>query len=75
MEAAYLSSTEGALRHFEVNELHGLSERQVQKAVEKFGRNGTVHICASAVKRSKKTKSCFPQLFRKTPRPLYGNSS
>ena len=50
MEAAYLSSTEEALRHFEVSESHGLSHLQVQKAIEKHGRNGTVHARASAVK-------------------------
>lgn len=60
MEAAYLSSAEDALRHFEVNESHGLSERQIRQAVEKFGRNGTVHTCVSAVKRSMKTKLYFP---------------
>lgn len=43
MDASYLSSTEEALEHFKVNENQGLSEQQVQKALEKYGRNGTVH--------------------------------
>ena len=43
MDASYLSSTEQALEYFEVNENQGLSEQQVQRALEKYGRNGTVH--------------------------------
>ncbi len=43
MDASYLSSTEKALQHFQVNELQGLSEQQVQRALAKYGRNGTVH--------------------------------
>ena len=43
MDASYLSSTEEALEHFKVNEDQGLSEQQVRKALEKYGRNGTVH--------------------------------
>lgn len=42
MEAAYLVSTEDVLRHFEVTEQDGLSDLMVQKATEKYGRNGTV---------------------------------
>lgn len=43
MDSSFLSSTEEALEHFEVVEHHGLSAQQVQKATEKYGRNGTVH--------------------------------
>ena len=43
MDASYLSSTEQALEYFEVNENQGLSEQKVQKALGKYGRNGTVH--------------------------------
>ncbi len=43
MEVAYLSSPEEALGHFGVVEQKGLSDIQVQKATDKYGRNGTVH--------------------------------
>lgn len=43
MDASYLSSTEQALEYFTVDEHRGLSEQQVQIALEKYGRNGTVH--------------------------------
>ena len=43
MEAAYLSSPEEALDYFGVTEQHGLSDSQVQKATDKYGRNGTVY--------------------------------
>ena len=43
MDASYLASTEEALQHFQVNEHQGLSEKQVQRALAKYGRNGTVH--------------------------------
>lgn len=75
METAYLSSTEQALQHFQVNESQGLSDLQVQQATEKYGRNGTVHACASDFKQREQTKSYFLQRFPKTLRPLYGDSS
>jgi hypothetical protein len=53
MEAAYLSSTQQALQHFGVSESQGLSDIQVQKATEKYGRNGTVHADRSCIKPSK----------------------
>ena len=43
MDASYLSSTEQALEHFAVDENQGLSEQQIQRALGKYGRNGTVH--------------------------------
>ena len=43
MEAAYLSTPEEALKHFNVSEQDGLSNSQVQEAETKYGRNGTVH--------------------------------
>lgn len=42
MEAAYLSSPYEALDQFSVSEEKGLSDAQVRKAVDKYGRNGTV---------------------------------
>lgn len=54
METAYLSSTEQALAHFQVIESQGLSDPQVHKALEKYGRNGTVHTGGSSIKRSKR---------------------
>ncbi|MCJ1455842.1 hypothetical protein MMC28_006199 [Mycoblastus sanguinarius] len=39
METAYLSSTEEALDHFQVGEQEGLSDQQVRKAIQKYGRN------------------------------------
>ena len=43
MDTPYLLSTEKALEHFQVNEQQGLSEEQVQRSLENYGRNGTVH--------------------------------
>lgn len=43
MEAAYLSSTDEVLNHFQVEEHTGLSHAQVETNRDKFGRNGTVH--------------------------------
>lgn len=43
MDASYLTSTEEALEHFKVDEQQGLSEQQVQSAIERYGRNGTVY--------------------------------
>ena len=43
MDTPYLLSTEEALEHFQVNEQQGLSEQQVQRSLEKYGPNGTVH--------------------------------
>lgn len=43
MEASFLSSVEEALEFFQVEEQHGLSDQKVQEALEKYGRNGTVH--------------------------------
>ncbi|KAM0802822.1 hypothetical protein BDR22DRAFT_842511 [Usnea florida] len=39
MDASYLSSTEQALEYFAVDENQGLSEQQIQRALEKYGRN------------------------------------
>ncbi|CAD6575628.1 MAG: hypothetical protein ASARMPRED_007405 [Alectoria sarmentosa] len=39
MDASYLTSTEEALEHFKVDEQQGLSEQQVQSAIERYGRN------------------------------------
>ncbi len=50
MEAAYLSSPEEALGLFGVVEQEGLSDVQVQKATDKYGRNGTVHERGSSAK-------------------------
>ena len=43
MDTPFLFSTQKALDHFQVNEQQGLSELQVQRSLEKYGRNGTVH--------------------------------
>ena len=43
MDASYLSSTGQALEYFAVDENQGLSEQQIQRALGKYGRNGTVH--------------------------------
>ena len=43
MDTPFLSSTQKALDHFQVKEQQGLSEQQVQRSLEKYGRNGTVH--------------------------------
>lgn len=43
MEVAYLASPKEALGHFGVVEQEGLSDIQVQKATDKYGRNGTVY--------------------------------
>ena len=43
MEAPFLYSTEEALNFFEVEEQQGFSDQKVQEALEKYGRNGTVH--------------------------------
>ncbi len=65
MESAFLSSPEEALAHFDVLEQNGLSDEQVQKNLEKYGRNGTVclyllvgkssHLSCSAARRSRNT--------------------
>ena len=52
MESSFLSSAEVALGHFSVDEHQGLSLQQVQKATEKYGRNGTVHLLAPDDNRS-----------------------
>lgn len=39
MDTSYLFSTEKVLEHFTVDEHQGLSEQQVQTALEKYGRN------------------------------------
>ena len=44
MEAAYLSTPEEALKYFQVTEQNGLTGAQVQDALKKYGRNGTVYI-------------------------------
>lgn len=44
MDSSFLLSTEEALGHFKVDEHQGLSSEQVQKATEKYGRNGTVYL-------------------------------
>lgn len=43
MVSFFLSSTKEALEHFNVEEHNGLSAQQVEKATEKYGRNGTEH--------------------------------
>ena len=43
MDAAYLASPEKALDFFQVSEQDGLSDSRVQQALNKYGRNGTVH--------------------------------
>ena len=43
MDSAYLVSPEKALGFFQVTEKDGLSDSQVQQALKKYGRNGTVH--------------------------------
>lgn len=43
MDAAYLASPENALDFFQVSEQDGLSDSRVQQALNKYGRNGTVH--------------------------------
>lgn len=43
MDTAYLASPENALDFFQVSEQDGLSDSQVQQALNKYGRNGTVH--------------------------------
>jgi hypothetical protein len=40
MEAAYLSATEEVLKHFNVTEENGLSDKQVEKSLAKHGKNG-----------------------------------
>ena len=52
MDAAYLASPAEALDRFQVSEQDGLSESQVQQALKKYGRNGTVHDHDSAIKQS-----------------------
>jgi hypothetical protein len=43
MEASFLSTVEETLEFFQVDEQQGLSDQDVQKALERYGRNGTVH--------------------------------
>lgn len=43
MEASYHLSAQEALEHFQVDEHKGLSDEQIQRALEKYGPNGTVH--------------------------------
>lgn len=70
MDALYLVSTEKALEQFQVNEQQGFSEQQVQKSLEKYGRNGTVHHQVS----DRKTVLIQPpQSYQKTLRRLYGS--
>ena len=40
MEAAYLSSTQEALKYFSVAEDQGLSDEQASAYIAKYGRNG-----------------------------------
>jgi len=42
MEAAYLSTTQEVLKHFEVAEEKGLLDEQVKLSLARHGRNGTV---------------------------------
>ena len=42
MEAAFLSTPEEALQNFHVTEQSGLNGPQVQDALKKYGRNGTI---------------------------------
>lgn len=70
MDNSYLFSTEKALQHFKVNEHQGLSEQQVQRALEKYGRNGTVHRRISNQKqdRANVTSIALPE---DPPTPLW----
>lgn len=43
MEASYLASTKEALDYFQVSENNGLSDSQVEKAIQQYGRNGMPH--------------------------------
>jgi Ca2+ transporting ATPase len=40
MENAYTKTPGEALKHFQVTEEKGLSEQQVKKQLEKYGKNG-----------------------------------
>ena len=42
MEAAYLSTTQEVLKHFDVKEDTGLSDAQVNVSKIKYGRNGII---------------------------------
>lgn len=71
MEAAYLISSEDALRHFQVTEQDGLSDTMVQRAVDKYGRNGTVEsdtlfLCIHA-------KTPFLQPYQRILQRRYGS--
>ena len=44
MKAAFLSTPEEVLKHFQVTEQDGLSGEQVKQALAKFGRNGIVSL-------------------------------
>jgi len=43
MEAAYLSTTQEVLKHFEVVVERGLSDEQAKTSLAKYGRNGNVY--------------------------------
>lgn len=71
MEAAYLVSSEDALRHFQVTEQNGLSDALVQRAIEKYGRNGTVQLNTSSL--CIHTNTNFLQPYQKILQRRYGS--
>lgn len=71
MEAAYLVSSEDALRHFQVTEQNGLSDVLVQRAIEKYGRNGTILL--NTLSLCIHTKTTFLQPYQKILRRRYGS--
>lgn len=71
MEAAYLVSSEDALRHFQVTEQNGLSDVLVQRATEKYGRNGNVQL--NTLSLCTNTKTHFLQPYQKILQRRYGS--
>ena len=72
MDNSYLCSTEQALEHFQVDEQEGLSEQQVRRSLDKYGRNGTVHHHISD---PKTVLILPPQHYQKILQRLCGNLS
>ncbi len=72
MDSSFLSSTEQALDHFKVDEHQGLSAQQVQKATERYGRNGTVYLLSASPLQN--SAEALRQLYPKILPHLYGGS-
>lgn len=70
MEAAYLASTKEALDYFDVSEQVGLTDQEVEKAREQYGRNGILGYYPPS---GASSVNMLLQLCQRIHRHRYGN--